>query len=78
MLKTNWQIIQSANPEARMPQVPARDMPLVDHSAAIESGKRLEQAMLTLSPGSAKSLKATAMARAAAKTSPGAGSGWRM
>ena len=44
-------ITQSATtPEARVQQVPARDIPLADHAAALESAKRLEQAMTTLSP----------------------------
>jgi len=44
-------ITQSATaPEARVQQVPASDRPLVDQAAALESGKRLEQAMITLSP----------------------------
>jgi RNA polymerase sigma factor (sigma-70 family) len=44
-------ITQSAtNPEARVQQVPARDRPLADHAAALESGKRLEIAMSTLTP----------------------------
>lgn len=33
-----------------MEQIPARDRPLIDHAAALESGKRLEQAMATLTP----------------------------
>lgn len=44
-------ITQSATtPEARAQQIPGRDMPLADHAAALESGKRLEQAMANLSP----------------------------
>jgi RNA polymerase sigma factor (sigma-70 family) len=44
-------ITQSATtPEARVQQVPARDRQLADHAAALESGKRLEMAMYTLSP----------------------------
>lgn len=39
-------ITQSATTqEARVQQVPARDRPLADQAAALESGKRLEQAM---------------------------------
>jgi RNA polymerase sigma factor (sigma-70 family) len=41
---------QFTTPEARIQQVPARDRPLADHAAALESGKRLEMAMNTLSP----------------------------
>ncbi len=40
----------ATTPEARVQQVPARERPLVDLAAARESGKRLEQAMLALSP----------------------------
>ncbi len=44
-------VTQSATaPEARIQQVPAHVRPLADHAAALESGKRLEQAMATLSP----------------------------
>jgi DNA-directed RNA polymerase specialized sigma24 family protein len=45
-------ITESATtPEARVQQVEARDFPMVDHAAAaLESGKRLEIAMLALSP----------------------------
>ncbi len=44
-------IIHSATtPEARIQQIPARDRPLADHAAALESGKRLELAMSHLSP----------------------------
>jgi RNA polymerase sigma factor (sigma-70 family) len=45
-------ITESATtPEARVQQVVARDFPMVDHAAAaLESGKRLEIAMLALSP----------------------------
>lgn len=44
-------ITQSATtPEARIQQVPAHDVPLADHAAALESGKRLEIAMTALSP----------------------------
>jgi RNA polymerase sigma factor (sigma-70 family) len=44
-------VTQSATtPEARIQQVPARDLPLDDQAAALESAKRLEQAMITLSP----------------------------
>ncbi len=44
-------ITQSATtPEARIHQVPARDRPLADQAAALESGKRLEEAMANLSP----------------------------
>jgi DNA-directed RNA polymerase specialized sigma subunit len=36
-------ITQSATaPGARVQQIPARDRPLADHAAALESGKRLE------------------------------------
>ncbi len=42
---------QSATtPEARVQQVPARDGPLADQAAALESWKRLEVAMTTLTP----------------------------
>lgn len=40
----------ATTPEARIQQVPARDRPLADHAAALESGKRLEMAMSTLTP----------------------------
>lgn len=44
-------ITQSATtPEARIQQVPARERPLADHAAALESAKRLELAMSHLSP----------------------------
>jgi RNA polymerase sigma factor (sigma-70 family) len=45
-------ITESATtPEARVQQVEARDFSMVDHAAAaLESGKRLEMAMLALSP----------------------------
>lgn len=44
-------VTQSATtPEARIHQIPGRDRPLTDHAAALESGKRLEQAMANLSP----------------------------
>jgi RNA polymerase sigma factor (sigma-70 family) len=44
-------ITQSATtPEARVHQIPARDKPLADHAASLESGKRLEMAMSSLSP----------------------------
>lgn len=44
-------ITQSATtPEARVHQVPARERPLADQAAALETGKRLEQAMTSLSP----------------------------
>jgi RNA polymerase sigma factor (sigma-70 family) len=40
-----------STPEARVQQVPAHDLPPADHAAAaLESGKRLEMAMSTLSP----------------------------
>lgn len=42
---------QFTTPEARIQQVPAPDFPLADQAAAaLESGKRLEMAMSTLSP----------------------------
>jgi RNA polymerase sigma factor (sigma-70 family) len=41
---------QSTTPEARIQQVAAQDPPVVDLAAAMESSKRLEQAMNTLSP----------------------------
>jgi RNA polymerase sigma factor (sigma-70 family) len=42
---------QFTTPEARIQQVPALDFPLADQAAAaLESGKRLEMAMSTLSP----------------------------
>ena len=40
----------ATTPEARIQQVSARDRPLADHAAALESGKRLELAMSHLSP----------------------------
>lgn len=41
---------QFTTPEARIQQVPAQGVDLPDHVAALESGKRLEMAMVTLSP----------------------------
>jgi RNA polymerase sigma factor (sigma-70 family) len=42
---------QFTTPEARIQQIPAMDFPLADQAAAaLESGKRLEVAMATLSP----------------------------
>ncbi len=41
---------QFTTPEARIQQVPAQGAALPDHVAALESGKRLEIAMTTLSP----------------------------
>jgi RNA polymerase sigma factor (sigma-70 family) len=44
-------VTQSATtPEARVQQIPGRDSPVADRAAALESGKRLEQAMANLSP----------------------------
>jgi RNA polymerase sigma factor (sigma-70 family) len=44
-------ITESATtPEARVQQVEAPDSPLADRAAALESGKRLEMAMVSLSP----------------------------
>ncbi len=43
--------LSTATPEARVLQIVDRDAPMVDHAAAaLESGKRLEMAMSTLSP----------------------------
>ena len=42
--------LSATTPEARVQQIPGRDRPLPDYAAAIESGKRLEQAMTNLSP----------------------------
>jgi RNA polymerase sigma factor (sigma-70 family) len=43
--------LSTTTPEARVQQIPAADVPMADHAAAaLESGKRLELAMNTLSP----------------------------